>query len=586
MAGLGLFALLYVISLFLYLSNKTAMPSIDTIPARYLSLSLLRDGDLNLDEYREQKKEFGIQAAREYNGHLLSDFPIGAAFFGAPYYALGQLAGLQPEGAGMIWLEKWAAANTMALASALFWFMLRKTRASFPARLIVWLVFAFGSSNWVPCSQGLWQHGPAEFFAILALLAWPDADGKWRRGYLTLSGIFLGLSVMMRPTMAVLLPVWLVVSFYKDRKGSLYFLMGAVIGLLPLLWYQLHYFGSLVGGYFLLIKQGQYFTRFRPLYFLAAHLFAPSRGLFVFTPFFILAPLSFLRRLRPFRPRIYHGYLWGFSALALGCVVISYRKWWSGYGYGPRYWSDLLPFLCLVSLPAVEWLRKHWWGILVVGILGVWSIMVQGLGAWRYDGGWDDAVKVDKNPQACWNLHDNTIFFCITGGVSHRKMKDSIESYTLPPGGLETGKPENSHFFHSGFFPQEPWGIWSRAHYPAIILFHIPEKKEGKLLFILAASSVQTSPKILRFKINGRFIGDYRFKNDSMEQRKTELCVVDVPAQYLTGGLEKLKITCSEGTFLGPGFSRFFGFALYKFGWVSNETFEQIRQQLENPPPK
>lgn len=74
MAGFGLFALLYIISLFLYLSNKTAIPSIDTIPARYLSLSLLRDGDLNLDEYKEQKKEIGILATREYKGHLLSDF--------------------------------------------------------------------------------------------------------------------------------------------------------------------------------------------------------------------------------------------------------------------------------------------------------------------------------------------------------------------------------------------------------------------------------------------------------------------------------------------------------------------------------
>ena len=586
MAGFGLFALLYVISLFLYLSNKTAIPSVDTIPARYLSLSLLRHGDLNLDEYKEQKKEIGIIATREYKGHLLSDFPVGAAFFGAPYYALGQLVGLRPEGAGMIWLEKWAAANIMALVSALFWFMLRKTRAGFPARLIVWLVFAFGSSNWAPCSQGLWQHGPAEFFVILALLAWPDADEKWWKKYMTLSGIFLGLSVMMRPTMAVLLPVWLVVSFFKDRKGSLSFLMGAVAGLIPLLWYQLHYFGSLVGGYFLLIKQGQYFTRFRPLYFLAAHLFAPSRGLFVFTPFFILTPLSFLGKFRAFRPRIYHGYLWGFSALALGCVVISYRKWWSGYGYGPRYWSDLLPFLCLLSLPAVEWLRKCYWGILVIGILVAWSIMVQGLGAWRYDYGWDDEVKVDKNPQACWNLHDNTIFFCITGGASHKKMKDSIESYTLPPGVVEINKPENSHFLYSGFYPQESWGVWSKPHYPGIILFHIPEKKEGKLFFTLAASSVQTSPKILRFNLNGRFIGDYRFKNNSMEQREPELCVVDVPAQYLTGGLEKLKITCSEGTFQGPGVSRFYGFCMTRFWWVGNETFEQMRQKLKNPPPK
>ena len=85
---LGPFLLLYLLVLLGYLSNRYAIFSVDTIPARYLSLSLIREGNLDLDEYRHRIRETGLIATREQRGRLLSDFPVGASFLNSPYYAL------------------------------------------------------------------------------------------------------------------------------------------------------------------------------------------------------------------------------------------------------------------------------------------------------------------------------------------------------------------------------------------------------------------------------------------------------------------------------------------------------------------
>jgi hypothetical protein len=572
----GIFIAIYVFALVVYLSNKRAITAVDTIPARYLCLSLLRDGDLDLREYKPIKEKLGLSATIEHNEHLLSLYPVGCPFLGAIYYALGMNAGLQAQEEGMIWLEKWAAANIGALLVAAFWFLLRKTRARFPVRLIVWLVFSFGSTNWVPCSQGLWQHGAAELFIVLALLAWPVNKGKHDDIRFVLTGLCLGLSVMMRPTFAILGPVWLASLFGGKRRFIPHFLGGLFLGLLPFFYYHLTYFGGVLGaGYFGQMKS---FSAFRPLYFLAGHLFSPSRGLLIFSPFFLLVPVSLLPKLRSCRPPVYQTALWGFSCLAIVGVILLFRTWWAGWGYGPRFWSDTLPFLCLLSIPAVEWSWKRNRRKVVIGLLVLYSIAVQALGAWRYDCGWDEAVDVDRHPEKCWDVSDNAIFFCITGGTSHTGPVGPVESYTIKETILDMGKPENQHFLRSGFYIQEDWGAWSRGHYPAIILFHAPRKEDGRIFLSVIGYSSEISPKRLKFYINGHYLSQYELKKNARKKWEAENIALYVPSKYLTGQIEKLKITCSEGNYVGPGFSSFLGFGLSRFGWYSLETLRKFQK--------
>lgn len=578
--AIGVFLIVYTVSLLIYTSNRRVISAVDTIPARYLSLSLLREGNLDLNEFAEiqdYKKETGLLATYEVNGRLLSSFPVGSAFFGALFYKLGMNFGLSTYDNGLIILEKWAAANIMALASGLFWILLLGTGAPFFSRFLAWAAFAFASPNWTPCSQGLWQHGSAEVMLIASLLFLIFGKENSSGARYLFSGVFLGLSVFMRPTTAALLPVWAVLIFWEKRKTVLYFIIGALIGIIPIIIYHVVYFGNIFGGgYFRLMQEGRYFSVFRPWYFLMAHLFSPSRGVLIFMPIFILSVFSFFPKFREHKPERYDARLWGFSALALLCVVISYKKWWSGYGYGPRYWAEMIPFLCLLLLPSLNFLIKKKLSLVIVLLLLGYCVFIQALGAWRYDEGWDGSVKVDKNPEACWNVYNSVIFYCLTGGASNYGEIKPADEYNIYNKIVKTSDKANERFLYSGFYESGDWGVWTRGVFSSTVLFNVPEKQEGILILKMVVHGSPLYPKQIKIFVNENFVSDYIFKSRVLNSYQPENLAVTVPGKYLKGGVERLTFECSHANYIGSGFSRYYGFGLLEFGWLSKEKYNEL----------
>ena len=90
---------------------------------------------------------------------------------------------------------------------------------------------------------------------------------------------------------------------------------------------------------------------------LAGNLVSPARGLFIFCPLVVLSVAGVVVRWRA-------GELTAFwKALAvipvLHWIVISaFKHWWGGDSYGPRFFTDLVPILVVLALPAVEVLAR------------------------------------------------------------------------------------------------------------------------------------------------------------------------------------------------------------------------------------
>jgi hypothetical protein len=86
---------------------------------------------------------------------------------------------------------------------------------------------------------------------------------------------------------------------------------------------------------------------------LAGNLVSPARGLLIFCPLVVLSVAGVVVRWRA-------GELTAFwKALAvlpvLHWIVISaFKHWWGGDSYGPRFFTDLVPVLVVLALPAVE----------------------------------------------------------------------------------------------------------------------------------------------------------------------------------------------------------------------------------------
>src|SRR5690606_4379982 len=84
-----------------------------------------------------------------------------------------------------------------------------------------------------------------------------------------------------------------------------------------------------------------------------AQLASPNRGLLVFSPvavFAFLGPIVALRRGRLGRLEIA-----SVAIVAVHWFAISRAgMWWAGHSYGPRFWSDVLPFLALLAIPVLR----------------------------------------------------------------------------------------------------------------------------------------------------------------------------------------------------------------------------------------
>jgi hypothetical protein len=104
---------------------------------------------------------------------------------------------------------------------------------------------------------------------------------------------------------------------------------------------------------------------------LLGQLFSPGRGLLVYSPFLFLGVFGFWRLWRKDR--------WLAGALAVWicghtAVICLFDDWAGGIGYGPRYWTDLLP--AFVMLLRGEWPARRW-----VIPLVLWAACLHGRGA-------------------------------------------------------------------------------------------------------------------------------------------------------------------------------------------------------------
>ncbi|MGO9273750.1 MAG: hypothetical protein ACLQOO_26515 [Terriglobia bacterium] len=175
--------------------------------------------------------------------------------------------------------------------------------------------------------------------------------------------------------------------------------------------YNLHFFTKSLGsGY--LVPQPFWGS-------VAGLLVSPSRGLLVYTPWVAFALWG--------AARIWKENLWGWGRpLVLGLVAVFAgqaslsEQWWGGWCFGPRYLTDLLPFLACFLIPV--WPRIEAGRVLrvVFAATVVFALWVQVVGAFYYKPGiWDaDPVSIDFRPQRLWDWRDNQLLRSWRAGLA------------------------------------------------------------------------------------------------------------------------------------------------------------------------
>src|SRR5262249_7030175 len=137
-------------------------------------------------------------------------------------------------------------------------------------------------------------------------------------------------------------------------------------------------------------------------------LISPNRGLFVYTPFALFSLWGGIL-LWKHRGDLLLRYL-SLGVIAQILIYGSYLGWSGGWCYGPRYLTDISPFLSFLLVPLLPFHRLSVLtrGLFVSAVL--WSVAIQAIGAFYYSYQWDATpFHVDLQLERMWDWRDTQI---------------------------------------------------------------------------------------------------------------------------------------------------------------------------------
>jgi hypothetical protein len=399
-------AVLVLVLLLIYLGNGRTLGSGDTLPARYLPLSVLREGDFDLDEFPFLYADGDVYFLRRIGGRYVSDYPVGAALLALPVYVPAAWGRMRADSPLLEELEKLSAALIVALSAVAVYATVREL-ATGRAALLLTAAYALGSSSLSVSSQALWQHGASQLGLAAALYCLVRGRRSPPRStwWVGLAGFPLAFAVLARPA-DLLLAAPLGIHVWLQHPRQLPALAGTALP--PVLFhlaYHARYFGDPLRAQWPLADAAHWGT---PLWQgLSGLLVSPGRGLFVYSPVFLFSLVGLGLAWRRDGDRLLR---WlGVGALLTVLLHSRWMNWWGGWTYGPRLLADLAPVLTLALYPLSGALtRPGLVRVLFLALLG-WSVGAHAIGAYWDDGSWNQARDVDRAPGRLWAWTDNQL---------------------------------------------------------------------------------------------------------------------------------------------------------------------------------
>jgi hypothetical protein len=420
-------AALFAIAWVAYLpGNMGCSDSMWSIPT---AVSLVDERNPDLDEYLPLLRVRGFVYTQRTRGHFFTIYPLGASIIAAPgVLVLRPVAAAVRRYAPSVWsrleriqrergcppldaepvvaLHSWSerlVASSLVAATVVVVFFIAAGQMSLGLSVVVALLFAFGTPAWSTASRSLWQHGPSMLLLALALLVQV-------RGYpLFWAGLLLASAYVVRPTNIIPLAVMAGWAAVTAPKKLPWFLLGAGIVLALFVWSNLRIYGAWLSPYY---TPGFYTKNYFITDALVGNLVSPARGLFVFSPIFLLSIVGLLMTAWSRRVTLLELAVAATIVLHWIAIAVSNGMWWGGDSYGPRFFTDLLPYLMFLLLPVFVWLesahgRRFAVSAAAVGVLAFLSVAAHAQGALnRATSEWNEyPISVNLEPYRVWDWH-------------------------------------------------------------------------------------------------------------------------------------------------------------------------------------
>ncbi len=410
-------------------ARSPVVNSTDSVWSLYTARSLIEEGNLNLDEYKDEIKrldKFGVRIKRK---HYYNYFPYTTSLFAVPlvYFAdrAPMLAGYVLPGCGV--LRKYEEAKTTLPPSLFARLPLERAAASFvvacigvvllfialeklslPWALAVVFSLSFGTSLWSVASRGLWQHGPGILLTSASILLLLKAEkNSWLAGF---AGATAAIAYTIRPTNSLSLLFFGLYVAWRHPQALVRFAVYAGIVLTVFVLVNIECFAALLPPYFLPKHIGAT-ALFSAAHWqaIAANLVSPSRGLLVMSPFFIFGFAWLVRDI--LRKKASSLEVCCFAVIVAHLLLVStFDVWWAGHSFGPRFMSDVLGHAGLVLICGlgrrVE--KLSWITGVGLALTILCAIYFHSRGARNFETQrWTiHPNNIDQNPQRIWNWRD------------------------------------------------------------------------------------------------------------------------------------------------------------------------------------
>jgi hypothetical protein len=416
--------IIFSLTLAIYTSSRDTIPNSDSRWSVYVALSVIREGNTDLDEYAELINSTNNFAALEVDGHLRSLFPLGTPLLAIPVvFAADRFApsllNLDLHEHMRLARDNIAAnlelvnASLIAAAACVVIYWIGRLYLNRVRSLVLVFIFAFCTSMWSTASRALWQHGPSVLMLSLTLYILLLAEMKPR--LVQFASLPLAYAYVVRPTNSISVLFLTAYVFIAFRRYFLNYLFWSALIAIPFVLSNFIIYDNLLAPYYLPGRLELFGPTF--LEALAGNMVSPARGLLIYSPIFLLSIYGIFLKIKKSQ----------FNLLDMALIAIlffhwliisSFPHWYGGYSFGPRFFSDMLPYLIYFLIPVLAvfpsplTFRTLPLSILFM-ILLLFSFFIHLRGATQPNAAleWNRAIdnvveNVDSAPQRIWDWSD------------------------------------------------------------------------------------------------------------------------------------------------------------------------------------
>ncbi len=470
-----------------------------------LSQVLIENQSIKLDQYKDEN--YG-SAIHKKNEHYYYYFPIGTSISSIPFVWLAtKVLNKDMNNRQHDAVAQKHIAGIVSVLIFLLLFLISKMYFGPSASIFIGFVFWMGTSLSSTLGQALWSHDFATLYTLLSIFLMLKIVKENKELYWMPLGTVLFMAYLTRPTMSLLTIAVVLYIFFNHKKLisiKITSLVALFLGIFVL--FSLSEFNQLLPDYYMPKRLSASETFWTAIY---GNLLSPSRGLFIFSPIFLVLLLNIKSTYKVLKENktLLIFVIW----IIVHLIIISkFPHWWAGHSYGPRFMIDILPaiFLIFVIVLSNTYERGTKIGkiyvtllLLITVPLSIYFNSIQGLYNVYAGSKWNGDPDIDRHPEYLFNWEYPQF---LHNAKQHEERINEFNLRNLKPIISKVKIPFNSKIIqYSGWSHPESKHRWSLNRSSSIQFKHDNQKLNGFLNLQIGTLGEQE----IKFSLNGHYQG-------------------------------------------------------------------------------